>query len=610
MPRNEGPTAAAWAVPIVPLLLPKSVLAVCEDDVVSPRDEVHAQEGNMNEQEVVERMSVPCFRTCIGAVAMLDLSGYTKLTELLFGDSESIGGELVHRTVNPFFGALIDTIHNFGGDIVKFCGDAIIVSWTQAELDSSTGEQDTDISLSLLGTVVTCMIHLLSRYDGYRVNLPQQDGSTSGRVNRTYEMGLHMGIGFGTVTHTFVGIPGGRLEHLILGRAVEEATVMLKEVIGEEGQMALSERAWTALRKKSDFSIGDWKVENEKIFFADKSSKKIEPFLAFTSNAYSFAPVKLRMRVEGTPENFIDESAMFRLSSLAPEAFRGDAWQRSFNELRRITTVFVRIANFVMGEEPFRAVYLIQRAFDLIWKPLEKYKGRLRQIVFDDKGLTFFLVWGLPPANALDEVLAHFCALAIRDALFASRTIAFAIGLSRGTAFTGIIGNQHRLDFNFFGKSINIAARCMANPAASGQILCDMASIDTRTISTGGLVFDRGRWEQLKGVIGVTELGILKEGLKDPLGGLGPRRIGTDHGNGVRASVLNDGGGAFHMIGREGEKETVQEAVEKWVDRMKEGPQKQSGGLLIFGKSGCGKTTMLKYAESLLKEQEGQIFFW
>ncbi|KAI8843571.1 hypothetical protein BC829DRAFT_400922, partial [Chytridium lagenaria] len=58
-------------------------------------------------------LRVPCLVECTGVVVILDLSGYTSLSELLFRGSDHAGGERLFKTVNPFFGEIIDTIHGW-----------------------------------------------------------------------------------------------------------------------------------------------------------------------------------------------------------------------------------------------------------------------------------------------------------------------------------------------------------------------------------------------------------------------------------------------------------------------------------------------------------------
>src|SRR5215216_3416147 len=62
------------------------------------------------------------------AVLFADISGFTLLTERL-AEKGPTGVETLARILNEYFGQLIDIIHDYGGDVVKFAGDAVIAVW-------------------------------------------------------------------------------------------------------------------------------------------------------------------------------------------------------------------------------------------------------------------------------------------------------------------------------------------------------------------------------------------------------------------------------------------------------------------------------------------------
>ena len=54
-----------------------------------------------------------------------DISGYTALAQSL-GAAGAGGTEALSSALDQFFGIAISSIYHFGGDVVKFCGDAIL----------------------------------------------------------------------------------------------------------------------------------------------------------------------------------------------------------------------------------------------------------------------------------------------------------------------------------------------------------------------------------------------------------------------------------------------------------------------------------------------------
>ncbi len=65
------------------------------------------------------------------AVLFADISGFTRLTEQL-AEAGPSGVEAIANILNEYFGQLINIVHHFGGDVVKFAGDAVIAVWNIA----------------------------------------------------------------------------------------------------------------------------------------------------------------------------------------------------------------------------------------------------------------------------------------------------------------------------------------------------------------------------------------------------------------------------------------------------------------------------------------------
>ena len=61
------------------------------------------------------------------AVLFADMSGFTALTERLAGKPN--GAEKLCDALNDFFAGLLETVEEYGGDVVKFSGDALQIIW-------------------------------------------------------------------------------------------------------------------------------------------------------------------------------------------------------------------------------------------------------------------------------------------------------------------------------------------------------------------------------------------------------------------------------------------------------------------------------------------------
>ena len=60
------------------------------------------------------------------AVLFVDISGFTALTEKFAATGPS-GAEDISAIINDFYGQWIEIIRSYGGDIIKFAGDGLLV---------------------------------------------------------------------------------------------------------------------------------------------------------------------------------------------------------------------------------------------------------------------------------------------------------------------------------------------------------------------------------------------------------------------------------------------------------------------------------------------------
>src|ERR1700674_1060798 len=62
------------------------------------------------------------------AILFVDIVGFTPLTRLLEQRGQQ-GVEELSLLINDFWDPLIDLVSSYGGDVVKFLGDALLVIW-------------------------------------------------------------------------------------------------------------------------------------------------------------------------------------------------------------------------------------------------------------------------------------------------------------------------------------------------------------------------------------------------------------------------------------------------------------------------------------------------
>ncbi|KAJ3412265.1 Adenylate cyclase type 10 [Chytridiales sp. JEL 0842] len=527
-------------------------------------------------QGPMKKESIPVKCETGGVMVIVDVSGYTSLTEMLFDVNDNAGGERVYNIVNPFFDGLIKTIEKYQGQVVKFCGDSLIASWITAEgspIFNST-------ALSLL-----CSVDIMQEFEEYDVELPHKPGETP----KYHTMSVHIGIGCGSIHHLFVGHES-RAEYVITGEAITTASRLLTQT--KRGEIALSlavaemilpgknHRPHPHSQSSADHIILTIDTINASEWAA--SIGKLRQMDIFNDEPYN-----LPLALKATPKQFVNDRAVARLMQLArdhgvPYASNSDL-ALELNELRKITVVFIQLrSNALSSGSAADSLQFCQTVMSSIAAPIAKYQGTLRQMVYDDKSFTILLVWGLPPSSHMDEAFGLMCALSLRDIFRSMFSNNFSIGVSAGPCYTGIIGNRMRSDHNLFGRALNLAARCMSIPMAKGNIVCDSSISET---TRKHFTFGDSTMISVKGVSQPLSVSLL---LNEDTNSL--NRAQNMAASGGKA------GGAHPLIGREAELQVVNQCILQW---LRLGQQRT---LLCLGDSGCGKTSLGSYVESTLME--------
>jgi len=160
----------------------------------------------------------PVAESIVGAALFADMAGFTSLTERIMKLSSNGLIELAD-IVNLYLSRQIDIIDEFGGDILKFAGDALIAVWP------ATSEKE--LALMTL-RAAHCGLELQRQLDRTKIG--------SGM-----ELSLRIGVGAGPLLAQMVGGLYDRWEFLIGGDAVDQVGRAQKQA--EPGQVVISPQA-------------------------------------------------------------------------------------------------------------------------------------------------------------------------------------------------------------------------------------------------------------------------------------------------------------------------------------------------------------------------------
>ncbi|KAI7871605.1 hypothetical protein BDF14DRAFT_1762829 [Spinellus fusiger] len=143
-----------------------------------------------------DSIEIPYSETQFGVVVMVDIVGFSKLTTLASEKSQS-GAEAISMEIGAYMGECIQVIEYFGGDVVKFLGDAVLVCFQQnlggrrPSVNSSIGSEDTlkssneRIKSRLVRKAIECSLQLISRLSHYQIYLTAEERSRRRRSSAT-----------------------------------------------------------------------------------------------------------------------------------------------------------------------------------------------------------------------------------------------------------------------------------------------------------------------------------------------------------------------------------------------------------------------------------------
>ncbi|KAJ3415400.1 hypothetical protein HDV05_004994 [Chytridiales sp. JEL 0842] len=201
---------------------------------------------------------VPFTRPGFASIAMIDISGYSSLTSNL-STLGKLSSEVITNTVGAYMAQVVDTIDGFGGDVIKFLGDAILVSFPQrdSETESETTERATACCLYISVNYSTIKLDLdqviqensrlledLSYQTMGRPKLDMRDSVTSPAKSVMY-LTIHVGVTAGQVSHAIIGVPNKRMDYCVHGECVNSLGEALDGA--KSGELGLTRQALAQL---------------------------------------------------------------------------------------------------------------------------------------------------------------------------------------------------------------------------------------------------------------------------------------------------------------------------------------------------------------------------
>ncbi len=395
-----------------------------------------------------------------GAALFADISGFTALTESLVSELGSQrGAEELTRYLNRVFTALIAELHDYGGSVISFGGDAILC-W----FNEDNGLRAAACALAMQRALRAFLA----------IKMPS---------GNTVSLAMRVSVAVGPVRRFVVGDPQLQIMDVLVGDTLNY--LAMADHQAQQGDVMLDISVGESLGDQVE--VEGWRVAEN----SDRSCGVLK---------------KLNVSVDILPWPLIPPGSLNEdliRPWLLPQVYnRLQAGQGEFlAELRPSVALFLRFRDLDYDGDEAAGEKLNAYICD-VQRTCARYSGALLQINIGDKGSSLYASFGAPLAHEDDAQRAVIAALDLQVS-----TVPFItdvhIGISQGLMWTGAYGAAACRTYSILGDDVNLAARLM-QAAAPGQILV------SKTIrqSLGDLTFN---WAELppiavRGKVGSVEV--------------------------------------------------------------------------------------------------------
>ncbi|KAJ3158604.1 hypothetical protein HK101_001272 [Irineochytrium annulatum] len=309
-------------------------------------------------------------------------SPFTETEFMVVASAGKISSEVITQTVGGFLDKLVVILDSFGGDVVKFLGDAVLVTFDvqrEPAFERIAEEADgmADAARRAIACCATIMIRLpsadvdLSAYSSSFANIGEisrSEANASGSsVERTmFSLRLHIAITCGLVSRLITGGTDLKLDYAIHGACLSKLGDVLDTA--KQGQIGISNKAWEVaglaeLQKVAiypEFFIiagDDMKPLSEVV--TPRPPSEIDGPVDYSNaecmNFFRFITANIAYQIVKMTTSYRDRGSF--MSSVSTSEQAPDGVQKiAFYEYRTITAVFVKFTWAFNAEKAHRCL--------------------------------------------------------------------------------------------------------------------------------------------------------------------------------------------------------------------------------------------------------------
>ena len=380
-----------------------------------------------------------------GAALFADVAGYSSLSRELtrqFGARK--GAERLSNQMNLVYGALADEVHNWGGSVVTFSGDAITCWFDNAPNGASASPGAARaVACALRLHELTAQVPPLVVGDGADIVLS-----------------IKVAVAMGQVQRVAVGDVSYRLIDVIAGPAIDKVASLERQAL--QGEVVVDEPTAQCVE---GVRIRRWKTGDQ----VTGRIAEIDDLGDLPAERQPWPDVVLDPAVAA---DWVDSQLRHR-----PRA--------SLTELRPTSAMFVSFGEIL--SPPNGGLDRLDPFVRRVQQIAAGQGGSVLQITMGDKGGYLYVAFGAPTAH--EHVAARAAAAALEvcgPTVDVGSVGSLTCGLTLGLSRTGSYGGPSCWTYGVVGENVNLAARLMTI-AMPGEIV---AAAGFARSCGAGFVFD------------------------------------------------------------------------------------------------------------------------
>eukprot|EP00398_MALV-I-01_sp_L67-1_P000792 gene792-904_t len=387
----------------------------------------------LNRGEIKNHFAGLLLDTFEAAVVFVDASGFTKCTEEL--STKANGADLLSKEINNFFHPILRCARQWGGDVLRFSGDAVTIAFPVQHLNG-----DSNSLRAAASRAAQCCLEMPTVINGSRFS-------------------LHSGIGVGKVTISQAGGQCDRWEYVVSGPPLEQ--VAIAEDLAKAGETVVSPEAWCIARGLF--------VESKSTVTDDGSIFRTLGTVKSNRRRRALEVPQMQPQSLALMKKYIPSAVSDRLST---------GHGTFIDEIRTVSILFLNIPAADLDVSTPEGVCKAHILMSDVQTVVYAQEGSVNKFLVDDKGVTLLIVFGLSPMVHIDDALrAMVAGLRIGDKLRELKQQGIMkqqgkVAVTTGRIFCGFVGDEESREYTVLGDPVNLGARLMRSDKNQG-LLCD-----------------------------------------------------------------------------------------------------------------------------------------